>query len=146
MEGVTPAPPVQTAGALLIDPAGRMLLGLRAAHKRAAPLHWDILGGHVEPGETVEAALTRELLEELGVQPVRFHLLDALVERSDDGAPQAVHHVYAVTQWSGGDPRNVSDEHAEIRWFTIGEVHKLTNRTPFDFAGLHARAIRLAAG
>lgn len=131
--------PAKTAGGLLVDPAGRMLLGLRARDKRIAPGLWDIVGGRVEPGETVEEALIREVVEELGVRPTRFRLLTSLVEESA-GATLCVHHVYSITGWAGGNPRNACNEHSEIRWFTIEEVRSLSNKTPFDFDDLYSRA------
>lgn len=137
---------VQTAGGLLIDSRGRILLGLRARHKLMAPEHWDIIGGHVEPGENPDDALVREILEELGVRPIRFLLLDSVVGPSDGGALPTVHHVYSITAWEGGSPRNACDEHAEIRWFTISEIRGLSNKTPFDFDDLCARASNGAAG
>jgi 8-oxo-dGTP diphosphatase len=50
----------------LIDPAGRVLLQQRAPGKAMGGL-WEFPGGKVEPGETPEAALVRELAEELGI-------------------------------------------------------------------------------
>lgn len=50
----------------LIDPDGRVLLAQRPAGKSMAGL-WEFPGGKVEPGETPEAALIRELGEELGI-------------------------------------------------------------------------------
>lgn len=135
----------QTAGGFLLDPKGRILLGLRARHKRVAPEHWDIIGGHVEPGEAIEDALVREILEELGVRPKCFRLLNSLVQPSDGGALPTVHHVYSITEWEGGSPRNACDEHSEIRWFTISEIRSLSNKTPFDFDDLYARANNDAA-
>lgn len=133
--------PIQTAGGLLIDPRGKVLLGLRGHHKRVAPEHWDIIGGHVEPGEKPENALVREILEELGVRPVRFRLLDSLVELSARGVLPVVHYVYSITEWEGGNPRNACNEHTEIRWFTISEIRRLSNKTPFNFDDLYARAV-----
>jgi len=52
----------KTVGALLIDGAGRVLLGLRASSKKAWPGHWDTIGGRVEPGERLDAALIREAI------------------------------------------------------------------------------------
>ncbi|WP_458792069.1 8-oxo-dGTP diphosphatase MutT [Yoonia sp. MH D7] len=50
----------------LIDTDGRVLLGQRPEGKSMAGL-WEFPGGKVEPGETPEAALIRELQEELGI-------------------------------------------------------------------------------
>ena len=50
----------------LIDPDGRVLLAQRPAGKPMAGL-WEFPGGKVEQGETPEAALIRELREELGI-------------------------------------------------------------------------------
>ena len=50
----------------LIDPEGRVLLAQRPAGKSMAGL-WEFPGGKIETGETPEAALIRELQEELGI-------------------------------------------------------------------------------
>jgi 8-oxo-dGTP diphosphatase len=50
----------------LIDADGRVLLAQRPAGKSMAGL-WEFPGGKVEPGESPEAALIRELHEELGI-------------------------------------------------------------------------------
>ena len=50
----------------LIDTDGRVLLAQRPEGKSLAGL-WEFPGGKVEPGETPEAALIRELHEELGI-------------------------------------------------------------------------------
>lgn len=51
----------------LIDTEGRVLLAQRPEGKSMAGL-WEFPGGKVEPGETPEAALVRELHEELGIE------------------------------------------------------------------------------
>ena len=51
----------------LIDPDGRILLAQRPEGKSLAGL-WEFPGGKVEMGETPEAALIRELSEELGIE------------------------------------------------------------------------------
>lgn len=50
----------------LIDPEGRVLLAQRPPGKTLAGL-WEFPGGKVEPGESPETALIRELQEELGI-------------------------------------------------------------------------------
>ncbi len=51
----------------LIDADGRVLLAQRPPGKSLAGL-WEFPGGKVDPGETPEAALIRELREELGIE------------------------------------------------------------------------------
>jgi 8-oxo-dGTP diphosphatase len=88
----------------LIDADGRILLAQRPEGKSMAGL-WEFPGGKVEPGETPEVALIRELQEELGIDtwasclaPLTFashsyedfHLLMPLFAcRKWDGIPQA---------------------------------------------------------
>lgn len=54
------------AAAALVDVDGRVLLAQRPEGKSMAGL-WEFPGGKVKPGETPEAALIRELKEELGI-------------------------------------------------------------------------------
>lgn len=127
---------IQTAGALILDQQGMLLLGLRSADKRVAPSCWDIIGGHVEDGESLGDALVRELWEELGIRPTVFRLIASMQEPASGIFRGAVHHAFAVTAWQG-EPTNACDEHVEIRWFSLAEVLGLANRTPFDFERLH---------
>lgn len=57
---------VLVSAVALIDPDGRVLLAQRPEGKSMAGL-WEFPGGKVEPGESPEAALVRELQEELGI-------------------------------------------------------------------------------
>jgi 8-oxo-dGTP diphosphatase len=91
----------------LVDTDRRVLIAQRPPGKQLAGL-WEFPGGKLEPGETPEAALIRELEEELGVStktaclaPLTFashsyesfHLLMPLfVCRKWQGLPQAREH------------------------------------------------------
>jgi 8-oxo-dGTP diphosphatase len=123
----------KTVGALLIRPNGRVLLGLRAPSKKAWPRHWDTIGGHVEDGESLDDALVREIQEEVGVTPTEFRLVATVRERQPEVYGDALHHVYAVTRWRGGEPANVSDEHTELKWFSVSEMRLLNNIVDSDY-------------
>jgi len=115
----------RTVGALLVAPTGKVLLGLRSPAKKVWPCHWDTIGGHVEDDENLENALIREVQEDVGVTPTRFGLIATVREREPEVYGDAFHHVYAVTEWRGGDPANVCDEHTELKWFSVDEIRRL---------------------
>ncbi len=71
---------VDVAVGVLIDGQGRFLLTSRPPGKVYAG-YWEFPGGKVEPGETIEGALRRELHEELGItigaaQPWQVEVMD----------------------------------------------------------------------
>ena len=66
VEGSEPRHPVDVAVGVLIDDQGRFLLTSRPEGKVYAG-YWEFPGGKLEAGESVEAALRRELHEELGI-------------------------------------------------------------------------------
>jgi len=63
----TPKKLVLVAACALVDADGRVLIGQRPEGKQLAGL-WEFPGGKVEPGETPEETLVRELAEELGIE------------------------------------------------------------------------------
>jgi 8-oxo-dGTP diphosphatase len=101
---------------------GRLLLAKRAPHKAAYPNSWDVIGGHVEAGETIEQALVREAEEEVGLVPRRFMLARSIERPSSDPYGRSVFHCFAIREWDGGDPKMLGDEHAEIRWFAVADA------------------------
>lgn len=123
----------KTVGALLIGPDGKVLLGLRAPSKTVWPSHWDTIGGRVEGGESLGEALVREVQEETGLTPVEFRLIATVREKRPDIYGDALHHIYAVTRWQGGEPANICDEHTELKWFDIGEMRLLANIVDADY-------------
>ena len=104
----------------LIDRDGRVLIAQRPEGKAMAGL-WEFPGGKVEPGETPEAALIRELDEELGIgtwasclAPLTFashgyddfHLLMPLFAcRKWEGVPQAARACRAEVGAAGASSR-----------------------------------------
>jgi len=101
------APTLLVAAVALLDPDGRVLLARRPEGKPLAGM-WEFPGGKVEHGETPEAALVRELAEELGIDitesclaPLTFasHIYD-----DGEAGPGAFHllmPLYVCRVWKG---------------------------------------------
>ncbi|WP_405791215.1 NUDIX domain-containing protein [Streptomyces sp. NBC_00029] len=83
-----PAPgEVWTVGAVVLNGAGEAFAQKRSPGRRLFPGTWDIVGGHVEAGETLLEALAREVEEETGwrLRHVR-RILGTTSWTGDDGA------------------------------------------------------------
>lgn len=90
--------PVDVAVGVLIRPDGRFLLTSRPEGKVYAG-YWEFPGGKVEPGESIEAALRRELHEELGIT---IGTSEAWKEELVDYPHALVRlHFRKVFQWQG---------------------------------------------
>lgn len=120
-----------------------LLLGRRAAGRDWLADAWDVFGGHIEPGETEQQALSRELQEELGIVATRMLRLDTL---SGDAPEPWRLHLYAVTAWSG-EPRNRQpEEHAFVRWCPLADAQQRLRAAHPDFARVLARAAAIGDG
>ena len=74
---------ILVVAAALLDPSGRVLIAERPAGKHMAG-RWEFPGGKVAPGESEEAALARELREELGITLVEASPMMRLTHRYPD--------------------------------------------------------------
>jgi len=75
-EGGTAREVIEVAVGVLIQPGGQFLLTSRPSGK-VYEGYWEFPGGKLEPGESVEEALRRELQEELGITIGAVHLWKA---------------------------------------------------------------------
>src|SRR5215204_2417216 len=107
------------------DAAPLVLLGKRRARRAFYPDVWDVLGGHLEPGETIEQALVRELREEAGVTPTAWRSLGGFCEPLPSGDGSLVLSFYAVTSWTGVPRNRAPEEHSEISWFAVEDACRL---------------------
>jgi 8-oxo-dGTP pyrophosphatase MutT (NUDIX family) len=115
---------------------GLLLLVRRAPHKDWYPGRWDVVGGHVEKGESVEDALVRECVEEVGLTPSRYTSLAVLAEPEETGHKKARYHLFLITEWEGEEARLLGDEHTEMRWIAPNEAATLPDLSHPQYASV----------
>ncbi len=98
----------------LIDADGRVLLAKRPAGRPLAGL-WEFPGGKVEPGETPEAALVRELDEELGIKVAPKCLAQLSFASHGYEAFHLLMPLYACRKWEGEVTARQGQELAWVR-------------------------------
>ena len=105
-------PTVLVAAVALIDVDGRVLIAQRPQGKAMAGL-WEFPGGKVEPGETPERALIRELKEELGIDVTEACLAPLTFASHAYDDFYLLMPLYACRRWNGYVHPH---EHADVKW------------------------------
>lgn len=117
---MTDKPLLLVAAAALVDSDGRVLICQRPQGKPLAGL-WEFPGGKVEPGETPEACLIRELDEELGIQVTGACLAPFVFASHGYESFHLIMPLYLCRRWSGVV---TAREHEALAWV---KPHKLTD-------------------
>ncbi|MBW8798792.1 MAG: (deoxy)nucleoside triphosphate pyrophosphohydrolase [Streptomyces sp.] len=107
---------IVVVGAALID-TGRLLAARRSAPPELAG-RWELPGGKVEPGETPEHALVRELREELGIEA------ETLMRVPGEWPlrPPYVLQVWTARLRPDSPAPKPLQDHDELRWLTPPEI------------------------
>ena len=105
-------PTVLVVAVALIDTDGRVLIAQRPEGKQLAGL-WEFPGGKVEPGERPEAALIRELREELGIEAKESCLAPFVFASHAYDSFHLLMPLYLCRRWEG---TVVAREHAALKW------------------------------
>ncbi len=106
---------------ILVDKHNRILLQKRA-NTSYANGWWSFPGGHVEQGESLSAALLRELSEELGVtaDPEACHFSLTLI-RKPQQTKRYVNFFYVIKQWQG-QPAIADNKASELNFLSPSEL------------------------
>ena len=131
--------------AALVRADERICLQRRPAAKMHGGL-WEFPGGKIEPGETPESALIREIAEELGITLDPANLVPAAFAGDGGdrttGKPAVVILLYSCREWAG-EPEAIEAEAAA--WFAPHEISALA-MPPLDYPLAEALIRLLAAG
>jgi mutator protein MutT len=119
---------VLAAGAVVFDAQRRVLLVRRGRAPSAG--EWTLPGGRVEPGETPEQAVVRELREETAIEGRIVAALGVMViERQNGGVGAGVAVRYAIHEFAmepvGDAAPRAGDDAADARWVARDELTRL---------------------
>lgn len=103
---------IPIVAAALIDADGRVLVQKRPEGKPLAGL-WEFPGGKIEADESPEAALVRELEEELGIQVAMRDLTPLTFATEAQGDRTLVLLLYLVRTWTGTPMAHIAEA---LRW------------------------------
>jgi 8-oxo-dGTP diphosphatase len=105
----------------LVDIDGRVLLGQRPAGKSLAGM-WEFPGGKVQPGESPETAIVREIREELAIDTTESCLAPFAFASHPYPQFHLLMPLYLCRVWKG-TPQAL--EHAALKWVRPGDMARL---------------------
>lgn len=114
-------PILLVAAAALVDSDGRVLVAQREAGKHLAG-YWEFPGGKVETGEAPEAALVRELHEELGIDTTESCLAPCGFGSHDYDDFHLVLLLFACRKWKG---RPEGRQGQAVKWSRVPDLFAL---------------------
>jgi 8-oxo-dGTP diphosphatase len=117
---------IPCVGAVIRDDAGRLLMILRG-HEPGQGL-WSIPGGRIEPGETPEQAVVREVREETGLEVSCGPLLGTAELPGLDGAIVNIRDYRALLGQGSAGLVTAGDDAAAVRWVSDAEAAAMDER------------------
>ncbi len=114
-------PLLTVACAVLVDADGRILVADRPSGKDMAGL-WEFPGGKVEALESPEAALVRELREELGLETAESCLAPCGFASHAYERFHLVLLAFAIRKWQGSP---VAREGQQLQWVRVNDLFRL---------------------
>lgn len=105
---------VIVVAAALVDRDGRVLLARRPPEKHMGGL-WEFPGGKLQPGETPEGALVRELKEELDIDVAEACLAPVAFASAPSGGDHLLMPLFVARRWSGAPKPLAADALAWVR-------------------------------
>ena len=109
-----------TCGAILVDESDDILIVRRSKTDKHRPLQWDLPGGHVEPTESLDTALVREVGEETSLD-IASVIRQPVYAVSDVIENTSITWLFFIVHIQKGKLA-LSFEHDEYKWVSIDQA------------------------
>ena len=109
---------IACVGAVAFDDSGRLLL-VKRANPPAQGL-WSIPGGRVEPGESAEIAVVREVLEETGLEVMIVREVGTVYRDAPSGGRYVIRDF--LVELAAGAVPVAGDDATDARFFTVADL------------------------
>lgn len=102
---------------------GKIFIAKRAATKKTFPDQFELVGGHLDAGETLEQGLEREIMEEIGLKVTTGEIIDAFTYDSEDMFKIEVCYLCYPDDPNAEPVLNPAD-HSTALWISEEEIDK----------------------
>ena len=111
---------------IIINEKGEILLGKRSEQEKNFQGKWNLVSGMMEWGETVEEALKREAMEEIGVEVEVVKFTGRYYDAKDRHPTKTCIALPHLCKIVSGEPRVVDPEEiVEVKWFKPEEIREM---------------------
>jgi 8-oxo-dGTP pyrophosphatase MutT (NUDIX family) len=125
--------PLRCAAGVVVDDDGRVFIQRRSPTRKLFPDTWDIVGGHLEPGESVDEALRREVEEETGWRvSIVLGTIGELRYFGNDGLERVETDFLIRVDGDLSRPRLEVGKHTAYKWITRDEIAVLDENKGID--------------
>lgn len=115
---------VWSIAGILKNSQGFILIQQRPKTSRYGGLLWELPGGKIEPKETPEEAVVREMLEELGIHVDIEHIIPFSFASQTFDWGHMVTLCFQTSTWTGTP--QICDDQADLRWISPNELPSLS--------------------
>lgn len=121
-----------TIKAVVLNGKGEILLIKRGLEELNGG-KYDLPGGHIEAGETIEEALIREIKEETGLDVEKGEIIDAVEFPKDNKLFKEEKRGLRYICYTEGKEIQLSDEHHSADWFSVDDaIEELDEKDGFE--------------
>lgn len=106
----------------IIKDGDKFLIGRRASDKDFAPNQWEFISGFLEPNESPQETIVREIKEELKAEGNIQKEFPKYLVTDEEGSWEVFPFLFKL---SNPKSAQLTSDHSELKWVTLSELQKV---------------------